>query len=195
MVKYAIWHTELTGLTSLIEVHYLKTDQIESGAGQSMFRLSWWKVPTIFICIQEGANDTKSSNLGWESLWWVKKGVCFSGSPQSRKWEKYPKRLQLFCETLLSQSEDLEIHCQEQPTSQADAEIKFLVKTNKQTTTTKTNQLKLQCLICVSRWLDYNCQAVWGFTEKQSFIYFEPYVWNLLPQDIRQCSTLPFFKT
>ena len=27
------------------------------------------------------------------------------------------------------------------------------------------------------------------------FTYFGPYVWNSLPQDIRQCSILPSFKT
>ena len=29
----------------------------------------------------------------------------------------------------------------------------------------------------------------------RTFAYFAPYVWNLLPQDFRQCSTLPSFKT
>ena len=29
----------------------------------------------------------------------------------------------------------------------------------------------------------------------RTFTYFGPYVWNSLPQDIRQCSTLPSFKT
>ena len=29
----------------------------------------------------------------------------------------------------------------------------------------------------------------------RTFTYFGPYVWNLLPQDIRQCSTLTSFKT
>ena len=29
----------------------------------------------------------------------------------------------------------------------------------------------------------------------RTFIYFGPYVWNSLPQDIRQCSTLTSFKT
>ena len=28
-----------------------------------------------------------------------------------------------------------------------------------------------------------------------TFTYFGPYVWNLLPHDIRQCSALPSFKT
>ena len=29
----------------------------------------------------------------------------------------------------------------------------------------------------------------------RTFTYFGPYVWNSLPQDIRQCSTFPFSKT
>ena len=41
------------GLKSVMKTHYFKPDQIRSGTGKSMFRLTWWKIsfsPDVILC-------------------------------------------------------------------------------------------------------------------------------------------------